>query len=132
MIRTTQSGGSENEKLKGTGLHQSWGANPRIPGVRFEGPHLESATIFSYTHLEWLEWVRKPDGEIIKIHFTSHTVTVIGTNLRELLLGLQQMEVEWVSPLPRRFAALVADTTAMVFSIGVAERNDQSAGGSGG
>lgn len=131
MIKTTQGVGAEGAAAQENPARQSWGTHPRIPCVRFEMPEERRAVVFSYAHFERLEWHAHAEGEGLEIHFSSHTVNLGGVNLRDLLTAFQRMEVEWVKAIPRRFA-LMGDGTAMVFSIVVEERGEDSEQGRGG
>lgn len=101
-----------------------WGARTRIPGVRFEDLESTSAVVFSYAHLERAEWMRAPEGESLHVHFSSYSVRIEGRNLRELLAGFQEMEVEWVRPVPARFVSILPQGAAVVVALEVRERED--------
>jgi hypothetical protein len=124
MIRNSRTEAAEGTLIAGKDARSCWGARERIAGVRFENAEATSAVLFPYTHLERAEWRRDFEGEKLHVHFSSHSVRVVGRNLRELLSGFQEMQVEWVRPIPQKFVPILLEGTAVVISWELQEHAD--------
>jgi len=60
-------------------------------------------------HLELAKFETGDGQDTLTLLFLNRTVCITGKNLRELALGLQDRCVEFVKPLPERYASLVGD-----------------------
>ncbi|MDQ3622154.1 MAG: hypothetical protein M3463_06660 [Verrucomicrobiota bacterium] len=73
--------------------------------------------IFPFQHLVTASLVRSDEGETLRIVLSNHEVEIVGRNLRELLVALQDFAVKWVRTAPERYQTLAAGDAAMVSSI---------------
>ena len=77
--------------------------------------------IFPFQHFVTASLVRSGDGETLRLVLSNHEIEIIGRNLRELLLALQDFAVKWVRTVPERYHTLAAGDAAMVSSIRITE-----------
>jgi len=65
--------------------------------------------LLPYHHLELVKFEDSGGQDTITLLFLNRTVCITGKSLRVLALGLQDRSVEFVKPLPERYASLVGD-----------------------
>ncbi len=63
--------------------------------------------------------VRTDQGETVRIIFASYKVEIVGRNLRDLLLALQDFAVKWIRVTPPRYQSLVDREGNMISKIAV-------------
>ena len=85
-------------------------------GLRIELPSGE-VRIFPYQHLVTGSLTSAADGEVLRLSFSSHEVEIVGRNLRDLLVALQDYAVKWVCTMPARYESLVERDRGMVVAI---------------
>ena len=66
----------------------------------------KSFFLFPYHHLELVKFEAGNDQDTLTLLFLNRTVCIMGKSLRELALALQDCSVEFVKPLPERYASL--------------------------
>lgn len=69
----------------------------------------KSFCLLPYHHLELVKFESGDEQDTLTLIFLNRTVCITGKNLHELALGLQDRCVEFVKPLPERYASLVGD-----------------------
>jgi len=69
----------------------------------------KSFLLLPYHHLELVKFEASDGEDTITLLFLNRTVSIAGKSLRELALGLQDRCVEFVKPLPERYASLVGN-----------------------
>jgi len=73
----------------------------------------KSFCLLPYHHLELAKFEAGDGQDTLTLLFLNRTVCVTGKSLRELALGLQDRCVEFVKPLPERYASLVGDEVSV-------------------
>jgi len=86
--------------------------------IRVEIPEGE-VHLFPYGQLVTACLARTEEGETVRITFASHEVEIIGRNLRDLLLALQDFAVKWIRATPQRYQSLVDGEGGIVSKIAV-------------
>ena len=94
-----------------------------VDHLRLE-PTSKSFLLLPYHHLELVKFEAGDGQDTLTLLFLNRTVCITGKSLRELALALQDRSVEFVKPLPERYASL-AGTEASVKTIEV-EGNKES------
>jgi hypothetical protein len=77
--------------------------------------------LFPYQHLIVASLVLNERGKTLRLKFSFHDVEIEGSNLRSLLLALQDFTVKWVRVTPERYQRLDAAENTAVLSIRVQE-----------
>ena len=76
---------------------------------------LEGGTfILPYQHFVVAHLPREGDDEVLSISFASHQVRVEGRHLEEVVEALQEYAVDWIAPMPMRYASLREGDSAMI------------------
>lgn len=73
----------------------------------------KSFLLLPYHHLELVKFEAGDGQDTLTLLFLNRTVCVTGKSLRELALALQDRCVEFVKPLPERYASLVGDEVSV-------------------
>jgi hypothetical protein len=73
----------------------------------------KSFLLLPYHHLELVKFEAGDGQDTLTLLFLNRTVCITGKSLRELALGLQDRCVEFVKPLPERYASLVGDEVSV-------------------
>ena len=73
----------------------------------------KSFCLLPYHHLEMVKFEAGDGQDTLTLLFLNRTVCIKGKSLRELALGLQDRCVEFVKPLPERYAPLVGDEVSV-------------------
>lgn len=73
----------------------------------------KSFLLLPYHHLELVKFEAGDGQDTLTLVFLNRTVCITGKGLRELALGLQDRCVEFVKPLPERYASLVGDEVSV-------------------
>jgi hypothetical protein len=73
----------------------------------------KSFLLLPYHHLELVKFEAGDRQDTLMLLFLNRTVCITGKSLRELALGLQDRCVEFVKPLPERYASLVGDEVSV-------------------
>jgi hypothetical protein len=73
----------------------------------------KSFLLLPYHHLELVKFEAGDGQDTLTLVFLNRTVCITGKSLRELALGLQDRCVEFVKPLPERYASLVGDEVSV-------------------
>jgi hypothetical protein len=69
--------------------------------------------LLPYHHLEFVKFESDAGQDTLTLLFLNRAVCVTGKNLRELGLALQDRCVEFIKPLPERYAPLVGDEVSV-------------------
>jgi hypothetical protein len=69
----------------------------------------KSFLLLPYHHLEMVKFEAGDGQDMLTLLFLNRTVCITGKSLRQLAMGLQDRCVEFVKPLPERYASLVGD-----------------------
>ena len=69
--------------------------------------------LLPYHHLELVKFEAGDGQDTLTLLFLNRTVCITGKSLRELALALQDRCVEFVKPLPERYASLVGDEVSV-------------------
>jgi hypothetical protein len=99
-------------------------SNPTpLDNLRIE---LDSKSFFllPYHHLELVKFEAADGQDTLTLLFLSRTVRITGKNLRDLGLALQDRCVEFIKPLPERYASL-AGNEVLVKVIEIADTKEQ-------
>jgi hypothetical protein len=83
----------------------------------------KSFLLLPYHHLELVRFEAGNGPETLTLLFLNRTVSITGRNLRELALSLQDRCVEFIKPLPERYASLVGNE-ATVRTIEILEQKE--------
>ncbi|HEX3626343.1 MAG TPA: hypothetical protein VH280_13055 [Verrucomicrobiae bacterium] len=73
----------------------------------------KSFILLPYHHLEMVKFEAGDGQDTLTLLFLNRTVSIKGENLRALALGLQDRCVEFIKPLPERYASLVGDEVSV-------------------
>lgn len=79
------------------------------------------AHVFPYAHLVTASLSHANDSEILRLAFSSHDVEISGSNLRPLLLALQDFAVKWIRAVPERYQCLADRNNGLVVSLRIEE-----------
>ena len=126
MIRTSQSESKTAEPGAAKRNVACWNEDPQTQALRVE---LKSGDFFVFpvSHFLSAEFTREDDGDVLKLVFTTHGVTIRGRHLREVALALQKLAVEWIKELAPKYAALAEPNAAVILSVEVAALTDSAA-----
>ena len=80
--------------------------------------------LFPYSQLTGAEYARKPEGEFLRIRFSTREVVVSGENLSEIVSALQDMAVDWIRPIPARYINVAKSDGVKVMEIEVKELDE--------
>ena len=75
--------------------------------------------ILPYHHVEVAKFESGDTGDTLSISFLKHQARIAGRNLRRLAVGVQGRAVEWLKPVPERYAAAAGIEACFVVSIEV-------------
>ena len=75
---------------------------------------LKSFCLLPYHHLEFVTFESEAGQDTLTLIFLNRVVSIRGKNLRELALALQDRCVEFIKPLPERYAPLVGDEVSVI------------------
>ena len=119
MIRTSQ---SESKTTEASATKRSvvcWNEDPQTHALRVE---LKSGGFFVFpvSHFLSAEFTHGDKGDMLKLLFTTHEVTISGQHLREVGLALQKLAVEWIKEIAPKYAKLAEPNSAVILSIEVA------------
>lgn len=73
----------------------------------------KSFLLLPYHHLEMVKFEAGNGQDTLTLLFLDRTVCITGKSLRVLALGLQDCCVEFIKPLPERYAPLVGDEVSV-------------------
>ena len=73
--------------------------------------------ILPYHHLEFAKFESGDADDTLIISFLKHKVRIAGRNLRKLAVGVQSRAVEWLKPVPERYAAMAGIEACAIESI---------------
>ncbi len=126
MIRTSQSESKAAEPGAGKRSVVCWNEDPQTQALRVE---LKSGSFFVFpvSHFLSAEFTRGIEGDVLKLLFTTHEVTIRGLHLREVALALQKLAVEWIKEIAPKYAKLAEPNSAVILSIEVAAVADSAA-----
>ena len=123
---------ADDETLLGTDAEPAapgcWDRDPNAQALRVEMSD-GSAFVFPYAHLSFAKLARESGLEKFRLMFGSHEVCITGKRLRELLLAVQKLTVEWVMELPARYAALGGRDCVFIEKIEVKALSDADSSG---
>ena len=111
---------SETDKPTATPAPTCWQREGPSACLRLE-PATGELHIFPFQHLVTASLVRSGDSETLRLVLSNNEIEIIGRNLRELLLALQDFAVKWVRTAPERYQTLAVGDAAMVSSIRITE-----------
>lgn len=83
-----------------------------VDHLRLE-PDSKNFLLLPYHHLELVKFEAGDGQDTLKLLFLNRTVCITGKSLRELGLALQDRCVEFVKPLPERYASLAGDDVSI-------------------
>ena len=118
MIRTSQSESKATEPSATKRSVVCWNEDPQTQALRVE---LKSGNFFVFpmSHFLSAEFTQGDTGDVLKLLFTTHAVTISGQHLREVGLALQKLAVEWIKELASKYAKLAEPNAAVILSIEV-------------
>jgi hypothetical protein len=93
-----------------------------VDHLRFE-LNPKNFLLLSYHHLELVKFEADDGQDTLTLLFLNRTVCITGKSLRELALALQDRCVEFVKPLPERYASLVGDEVS-IRTIGIEDNKE--------
>ena len=119
MIRTSQSESKTPEPSASKRSVVCWNEDPQTQALRVE---LKSGNFFVFpiSHFLSAEFTQGDKGDVLKLLFTTHGVTVSGQHLREVALALHKLAVEWIKEIEPKYAKLAEPNAAVILSIEVA------------
>jgi hypothetical protein len=93
-----------------------WHREASCPCLRIE-PSGGEAQIFPYNHLVTATLVHADGADTLRLKFSSDDVEIIGHNLRDLLVAIQEFSVKWLRPVPERYSAIARAESGTISSI---------------
>ncbi len=119
MIRTSQSDSKTTEPAATKRSVVCWHEDPQTQALLVE---LKSGNFFVFpvSHFLSAEFTQGDKGDVLKLLFTTHGVTVSGQHLREVALALHKLAVEWIKEIAPKYAKLAEPHAAVILSIEVA------------
>jgi len=96
--------------------HQVMGSHVPLDNIRLELTPTRFY-LLPYHHLELAEFVSAHDRDTIALSFVNHKVRIAGRNLRYLAVALQERAVEWVMPVPEKYAEAWEGAQGLIQSI---------------
>ena len=119
MIKTSQ---SEIKTVEAAGAKRGlacWNEDPQTQAL---GVELKSGNFFVFpiSHFLSAEFTQGDKGDVLKLLFTTHGVTVSGQHLREVALALHKLAVDWIKEIVPKYAKLAEPNAAIILSIEVA------------
>lgn len=127
MIKASQNAESTTDSPDSIAL-QCWGRNAQTEGLRVELTN-HDCFVFPYGQLVYAALNGEPTRQTMKIGFSSHVVSIGGSDLMEVLKALQKLSVEWMKETPARYAPLVAKGAAKITSIIIEDLEDTQRAG---
>ena len=118
MIKTSQSESKAAEPAAAKRSVACWDEDPQTQALRVE-LKCGDFFVFPVSHFLSAEFTREDGGDLLRLAFTTHEVTIRGRNLREVALALQRLAVEWVREIVPKYAALAGPDTAIILTIEV-------------
>lgn len=73
----------------------------------------KSFLLLPYHHLEMVKFEAGDGPDTLTLLFLNRTVCITGKGLRQLALSLQDCCVEFIKPLPERYASLAGDEVSV-------------------
>ena len=73
----------------------------------------KSFLLLPYHHLEMVKFEAGDGQDTLTLLFLNRTVCITGKGLRQLALSLQDCCVEFIKPLPERYASLAGDEVSV-------------------
>ena len=122
-MKTNRSDDRSSDKTFGK-QHVSWNKDAQAQVLRVELTD-GSYYLFPYAHLGMVKFEQTGEDDLLHLRFANHEVQITGKRLRELGLAFQKLVVEWVKPLPERYASIAAGDSACITSITVNELEPQ-------
>ena len=119
MIRTSQSESKTSEPSATKRSVVCWDEDPQTQALRVELKN-GSFFVFPVSHFLSAEFTPGDKGDVLKLLFTTHEVTICGQHLREVALALQKLAVEWLKEIAPKYAKLAEPNAAVILSIEVA------------
>ena len=118
MIKTSQSESKTAEPGAAKRNVACWNEDPQTQALRVE---LKNGNFFVFpvSHFLSAEFTREDEGDVLKLVFTTHAVTISGQHLREVALALQKLAVEWIKEIAPKYAKLAEPNAAVILSIEV-------------
>ena len=98
---------------------QVMGSHVPLDNIRLE---LTPAPFYllPYHHL----FVSAHDSDTIALSFLNHKVRIAGRNLRALAVAFQERAVEWVMPMPEKYAEVWEGAQGLIQSIEITKPED--------
>lgn len=118
MIRTSQSDSKTNEPSATKRSVVCWNQDPQTQALRVELKN-GSFFVFPVSHFLSAEFTQGDKSDVLKLLFTTHSITISGQHLREVGLALQKLAVEWIKEIAPKYAKLAEPNVAVVLSIEV-------------
>ena len=73
--------------------------------------------LLPYHHLEVAKFESAQERVTLALSFVNHKVQIAGRNLRDLAIAFQERAVQWVKPVPERYAEVWGSANALIDSI---------------
>jgi len=80
--------------------------------------------LLPYHHLEVAKFESAHDSDTIALSFVNHKVRITGRNLRNLAVAFQERAVEWVMPVPEKYAEVSEGALGLIQSIEIEKPED--------
>ena len=118
MIRTSQSESKTPEPSATKRSVVCWNEDPQTQALRVE---LKGGNFFVFpiSHFLSAEFTQGDKGDVLKLLFTTHSVTISGQHLRDVALALHKLAVEWIKEIATKYAKLAEPNAAVILSIAV-------------
>ncbi|HUA68616.1 MAG TPA: hypothetical protein VMA13_08715 [Candidatus Saccharimonadales bacterium] len=82
--------------------------------------------LLPYHHLDIAKFESARERDSLTITFLNHQVRIVGRDLRELAVAIQNRAVEFIKPMPSRYGAAMDDQDGLVESISIEDKIEQS------
>jgi hypothetical protein len=81
--------------------------------------------LLPYYHLDIAKFESARERDTLEMAFLNHHVRIVGRDLRELAIALQNRAVEFIKPMPSRYGAAVDDGAGLVEAIEVEDKKER-------
>ena len=128
MIRTSQTESKAGEPGAAKRNIVCWNEGQQTQALRVE---LKSGNFFVFpiSHFLSAEFTQGDKGDVLKLLFTTHGVTIFGQHLREVALALHKLAVEWIKEIAPKYARFAEPNAAVILSfevVAVADSDEEA------
>jgi hypothetical protein len=100
-----------------------WASDPKVRGLRIElSP--ERSLLLPHDQFMFAELTGGDDGQILKLVFAAHEVSVHGHHLRRIETVMQRLELSLLANLPKNQRNLITEGQPVILEIIVTESHD--------